>query len=57
MQGKTEGKRRMGQQKVKWLDSITTSVDMNLSKFWDIVQERGAWHDVVQRVAELDVTY
>ena len=57
MQGKTEGKRRMGQQKMKWLDSITTSVDMNLSKFWDIVQERGAWHDVVQRVAELDVTY
>ena len=57
IQGKTEGKRRMGQQKIRWLDSITTSMDMNLSKFWEIVQDRGAWHDAVQGLAELDVTY
>ena len=53
---KTE-RRRRGQQRIRWLDSITTSLDMNLSKFWEIVQDRGAWHDAVQGVAELDVTY
>jgi len=57
IQGKTEGKRRMGQQKIRWLDSVTTSMDVNLSKFWEIVQDRGAWHDAVQGVSELDVTY
>ena len=43
MLGKVESKRRMGQQRLKWLDSITDSVDMNLSKLWEIAEDRGAW--------------
>ena len=39
--GKIEGRRRRGQQKMRWLDSIINSVDMNLSKFWEIVDDRG----------------
>ena len=42
MMGKTEGKRRRGQQRMRWLDSITDSVDMNLSKLWQIMEDRGA---------------
>ena len=42
MLGKTEGKRRRGQQRMRWLDSITNSVDINLQKFWEIVKYRGA---------------
>ena len=41
MLGKTEGKRRRGQQRVKWLDRITNSIDMNSPKFWEIVMYRG----------------
>ena len=41
--GKIEGKRRRGQQRMRWLDSITDSMDMNLSKLREIVQNRGAW--------------
>ena len=50
MLGRIEGKRRRGQQRMRWLDSITDSVDMNLSKLWEIVVDRRAWHAVVHRV-------
>ena len=51
MLGKIEGKRRRGQQRIGWLDSITDSVDMNLSKLWEIVKEREAWSVAVHGVA------
>ena len=55
--GETEGKRRRGQQRKRWLDSITDSTDMNLSKFWEIVEDRGAWCAAVHGgCKELDVT-
>ena len=52
MLGKTEGKRRRGQQRTRQLDSITNSMDINLSKLWEIVQYRGAWHDAVLGVTK-----
>ena len=55
MPGKIEGKRR-AQQKIKWLDSITDSVDMNLSKLQEIVEDRGTWHAAVHGVTESDMT-
>jgi len=50
MLGKTEGKRRRGWQRIKWLDSITDSMDMNLSKFWEIMKNREAWRASVPGV-------
>ena len=50
--GKIEGKRRRGQQRIRWLDSITDSVDMSLSKLWKRVEDRGAWQATVHRVAK-----
>ena len=47
MLGKIEGRRRRGQQRMRWLDSITDSTDMNLSKLQEIVEDRGAWHSAV----------
>ena len=55
MLGKTEGKRR-GQQMMRWLDSITDSINMNLRKFWEIVEDRGAWHAAVHGATESDTT-
>ena len=52
MLGKTEGKRRRGWQSTRRLDSITDSMDMNLSKLWERVEDRGAWHTVVHGVAK-----
>ena len=56
MLGKIGDKRRRRQQRVKWLDSITDSMDMSSSKLWEAVEDRGAWHAAVHGVSELDMT-
>ena len=52
MLAKTEGKRRREQQRMRRLDSITNAIDLNLSKFWEIVKDRGAWCTAVYGVAK-----
>ena len=56
MLGKIEGRRRRGQQRVRRLDGITDSMNMSLSKLWEMVKDREAWHASVHGVTKVDMT-
>ena len=57
MLGKTEGGRRKGRQRMRWLDGITDSMDMSLSKFQEMAKDRGAWGAVVHEVTTKSQTW
>ena len=52
MLGKIEGRRRRGQQRIRWLDGITDSMDMSLSKVWEMVKDREVWHAAVHGITK-----